>query len=154
MNNKTKKIVAGVVLGTFVFGATTPAFAETENIQRTEMTSLNSVYEIEIPTVTENITSEMEPYGTGGIALKVVKQVKNLIEANWTKITTFMIEYNVEIEMIQQLDELKSTFFDAIDSVAGFSDSVNDMLQKALMKIGFSETVADVMADIICIIIL
>ena len=28
MNNKTKKIVAGVVLGTFVFGATTPAFAE------------------------------------------------------------------------------------------------------------------------------
>ena len=28
MKDKTKKIVAGVVLGTFVFGATTPAFAE------------------------------------------------------------------------------------------------------------------------------
>lgn len=33
-------------------------------------------------------------------------------------------------------------------------DDVNDMLQNALMSIGFSESVAGVMADVICIVIL
>lgn len=31
LNNKTKKVAASVVLGTFVFGAATPAFAETKS---------------------------------------------------------------------------------------------------------------------------
>ena len=153
MNTKMKKAVAGVVLGTFAFGVATPAFAEA-SVPETEAVVVNQVYATEVTAAVGNSEYEVEPTGAGGVALKVVKQVKNLIDANWTKITTFMIKYNVEIEMIQQLDELKSTFFDAIDSVAGFSDDVNDMLQNALMSIGFSESVAGVMADVICIVIL
>ena len=154
MNTKMKKIVAGVVLGTFTFGAATPAFAGVENEQTVEVAAMSPVYETEAPLSVVNTEYEVEPTGAGGVALKVVKQVKNLLEANWNRIIAFLIDAQVELEMIRQLDEMKSMFFDAIDTVAGFSDDVNDMLSNALQSIGFSSGVAGVIADLICIVIL
>ena len=151
MNEKTKKVVAGIVLGTFTFGCATPVFAadNTMNVTSTrEDVALNSQYVNDMPLIHAN--GEMETYGLKGITVKALKE---LIDANWTKITTFLIDINVELDLIYKLNEMKSTFFMLIDVYADVSDTAHEVIRNSLVGLGFNATVASVMADAICLII-
>lgn len=151
MNEKTKKVVAGIVLGTFTFGCVTPAFASEEN-SKMEMSAtyiqpnLQSVKDM--PLIYSN--SDIDTYGIKGITLKALKE---LIDTNWTKITTLLIDLNVEIELVTQLNELKSTFFSLLDVYFDVSDTAHEAIRKSLVGLGFHATVASIIADAICLII-
>ena len=151
MNNKTKKIVAGVVLGTFVFGATTPAFAEISkpNIN-SSVTSITEQNEKTLP-LYSNADSETETYGIKGITLKAVKK---LIGDNWTKIIDTLDTLGFDELLLKNLDNLKGAFFDAMDGFFDFADSVEEMLQQSFMAIGFNETFAAIAAEVVCEIIM
>ncbi|MFR6289836.1 MAG: hypothetical protein ACLUKQ_00090 [Peptococcaceae bacterium] len=149
MNTKMKKVVAGAVLGTFAFGVASPAFAVPTSEQRVEMTVASTQYIKDMPL--DHGSGDIETYGIKGMTLKALKE---LVENNWTKITTLMIEWNIEIEMIKNLNELKSTFFDAMDSLFGVCDTVHELLVESFKSIGFNSTMATLAADAVCFIIL
>lgn len=151
MNEKTKKVVAGIVLSTFTFGCVTPAFASEKN-SKMEMSvtyiqpNLQSVKDM--PLIYSN--SDIDTYGIKGITLKALKE---LIDTNWTKITTLLIDLNVEIELVSQLNEMKSTFFSLLDVYFDVSDTAHEAIRKSLVGLGLNATVASVIADAICLII-
>ena len=73
MNTNMKKAVAGVVLGTFAFGAATPAFAEVENAQATEVAVVSPVYVNDMPLAHSTTDSKIGTYGIKGWTLDGLK---------------------------------------------------------------------------------
>lgn len=151
MNNKTKKVTASIVLGTFVFGAATPAFAEISNTNTNGITVFTTEQDEKTLPLYANSDSEMEPYGIKGITLKAVKK---LVGDNWTKIIDTLDTLGFDEALLKSLDDLKGAFFDAMDSFFGFSDSVEEMLKQSFMSIGFNETLAALAAKVVCGIIM
>ena len=152
MNNNMKKVVASIVLGTFTVGMTTPAYA----IENTDMGNTHMSEEIvlnyqninDMPLIHSD--GNIETYGIKGITLKGLKE---LIETNWTRITTFLIDINVENELIYNLNEMKSTFFMLLDVYFAVSDTANEAIKKSLEGLGLNSTVAAIIADGICLVI-
>lgn len=152
MKTKTKKVVASIVLGTFTFGCATPVFAADNNavdsVAITDNAMLNSQYVKDMPLNHSN--GDVETYGIKGITLKALKE---LIDTNWTKITTFLIDINVELEIVYNLNELKSKFFLLLDTYFEVSDTAHEAIRKSLVGAGLNATAASVIADVICLII-
>jgi len=124
MSRLVPKVVASIVLGTFTVGMTTPAYA----IENTDMGNTHMSEEIvlnyqninDMPLIHSD--GNIETYGIKGITLKGLKE---LIETNWTRITTFLIDINVENELIYNLNEMKSTFFMLLDVYFDVSDTAS-----------------------------
>ena len=144
MNNKTKKIVAGVVLGTFVFGATTPAFAEISkpNIN-SSVTSITEQNEKTLP-LYSNADSETETYGIKGITLKAVKK---LILDNKDTIKNVLVGLNIVQE--KGFDSFYDKFMKVLDLVFDTNDTIEDVFTDALVNLGVNESLARSAAELL-----
>ncbi|MGM9525899.1 MAG: hypothetical protein ACI3U1_06455, partial [Peptococcaceae bacterium] len=135
MKDKTKKIVAGVVLGTFVFGATTPAFAEIslENtITTTNQSSItNNTSESEIIVI--NSTER------GKITI-TLKALKKLILDNKDTIKNVLVGLNIVQE--KGFDSFYDKFMKVLDLVFDTNDTIEDVFTDALVNLGLNESLA------------
>ncbi len=151
MNTKMKKVVAGVVLGTFTFGMATPAFAEVENMQETEVAVVSPVYVNDIPLAHSTTDSEFGTYGFKNLTLD---GLKTALKVGWTKLTTIMVEHNVDAEIILMLNDLRDTFFDVLDVYFETSNTVREVVVKSFTALGLEEDTASFIADLILLFIL
>ena len=118
MNNKTKKIVAGVVLGTFVFGATTPAFA-------TEQLYEDNIYLSDQFITNNNISEENVPgTETYGVAKHIVQAVKKVITDYWDK-----------LPLPDKADFIRDKLLKALDFYFQYTDDVETAVRNAIYDV-------------------
>ena len=118
MNNKTKKVAASVVLGTFVFGAATPAFAETKST----LESYSYIEQIEISESNEeNISPEVEERGA---AKYVIKAVKKVITDYWDK-----------LPLPDKADFIRDKLLTALDYYFQYTDDVETAVRNAIYDV-------------------
>lgn len=141
MNEKTKKVVAGIVLGTFTFGCATPVFASDEILETLPAQPM-IVEQIEFG----NMPADVEPYG---LKAQAVKALINLIDSNWSKVLKALDDWGAEQQLLKQIDDAKDLFFWAMNELTGAVDSAEELVAQALVKIGVGETIATILAKVI-----
>lgn len=90
MNNKTKKITASIVLGTFVFGAATPAFAEISS--ENDITTINQ--NIIVNSISEDELTVVDSVERDKITI-TLKALKKLILDNKDTIKDILVGLNI-----------------------------------------------------------
>jgi len=114
MNHKTKKIVAGVLFGSFVIGASTPAFASTDVL------SENSYYVGEA-NMNENIAPGAEQQGAAKHVIQAVKKV--------------IVDYWDRIPLPSKVDFVRDRLLDALDYYFQFTDDVETAVRNAIYDV-------------------
>lgn len=116
MNERTKKVVAGIVLSTFTVGCATPVFASDEMPETLPVQ----------PVVVEQIESgsmpaETEPYSVPGTILKAVKKIVK--------------DYWDELPLPDKADAIRDKLLDALDFYFQYSDDVETAIRNAIYDV-------------------
>lgn len=116
MKERTKKVVAGIVLGTFTFGCATPVFAADE------MTETLPVQPVVIEQFEmETGPSDVQPYSIPGTVLKAVKKIVK--------------DYWDELPLPDKADTVRDALLEALDFYFQYSDDVETAIRNAIYDV-------------------
>lgn len=139
MNTKTKKVVASIVLGTFVVTTATPVFASDE------MAETLPVQPVVIEQIESgNMPADAEPYGLG---TKVAKEIAEALVKNWSSVINFLEKMGMEKALLDLLDEVQGVLLDILDHYTGAVTTGEKILAEALVGVGFDEDDAEFWAE-------
>ena len=142
MNNKTKKITASIVLGTFVFGAATPAFAEISS--ENDITTINQ--NIIVNSISEDELTVVDSVERGKITI-TLKALKKLILDNKDTIKNILVGLNIVQE--KGFDSFYDKFMKVLDIVFDTNDTIEDVFTDALVNLGVNESLARAAAQLL-----
>ncbi len=142
MNNKTKKITASIVLGTFVFGAATPAFAEISS--ENDITTINQ--NIIVNSISEDELTVVDSVERGKITI-TLKALKKLILDNKDTIKDILVGLNIVQE--KGFDSFYDKFMKVLDIVFDTNDTIEDVFTDALVNLGVNESLARAAAELL-----
>ncbi len=142
MNNKTKKITASIVLGTFVFGAATPAFAEISS--ENDITTINQ--NIIVNSISEDELTVVDSVERGKITI-TLKALKKLILDNKDTIKNILVGLNIVQE--KGFDSFYDKFMKVLDIVFDTNDTIEDVFTDALVNLGVNESLARAAAELL-----
>ncbi len=142
MNAKMKKVVAGVVLGTFAFGAATPAFAATMSFNQNPLAVQETVVEV---------NSEHEVIVNDGMErgkiTTTLKALKTLISNNKDTIREVLVALNIVQE--KGFDNFYDKFMKGLDFVFDTNDTIEGVFTDALVNLGVDESLASTAASLL-----
>lgn len=147
MNEKLKKSVAGIVLGTFVMGAATPAFAVSDSMpyEDTNNTMSQSMYSQS--TTNEHVIIIEDSSGSRGKITITLKALKNVLKANKDTIKDVLVGLNIVQD--GAFDKLFNAFMSALDFFFDTNDTIEGVIVDALTSLGVSESLATLAAKAI-----
>ncbi|MBO4948822.1 MAG: hypothetical protein J6A10_01275 [Peptococcaceae bacterium] len=141
MNTKTKKVVASIVLGTFVVTTATPVFASDE------MTETLPVQPVVVEQIEAgNIPPDAE---TNSPVTKLAKELAEKLLKKWDGMLNFLEDMQVEKGLIDALDGVKEVLLKALDSYNGTMTTAEGILADAIQDLGFEEDTAKMLAKFI-----
>lgn len=146
MNEKTKKVVAGIVLGTFTFGCVTPAFAS-DNIEETLLIESVAIEKSE----SNNISSDIGVYS---VPSKIAKELAEKLLKNWDKVLNVFIDLGADEALLKKINSVKNVLLGALNEYNGVLTTAEEILAEALMNVGLGESLATVAAKAIIKILL
>ena len=141
MNTKTKKVVASIVLGTFVVTTATPVFASDEMPETLPVQ----------PVVVEQIEAGNIPPDaeTNSPVTKLAKELAEKLLKKWDGMLNFLEDMQVEKGLIDALDGVKEVLLKALDSYNGTMTTAEGILADAIQDLGFEEDTAKMLAKFI-----
>ncbi len=141
MNTKTKKVVASIVLGTFVVTTATPVFASDEMAETLPVQ----------PVVVEQIEAGNIPPDaeTNSPVTKLAKELAEKLLKKWDGMLNFLEDMQVEKGLIDALDGVKEVLLKALDSYNGTMTTAEGILADAIQDLGFEEDTAKMLAKFI-----
>ena len=150
MNERTKKVVAGIVLGTFTFGCATPVFASdemTETLPVQPVLVEQIAEENHIITVYSEYEIVIESSVERGKITITLKALKTLIENNKGTIKDILVGLNIIQE--KGFDNFYDKFMELLDKVFDTNDTIEGVFTDALVNLGVDETVASTAAKLL-----
>lgn len=147
MNEKTKKVVAGIVLGTFTFGCVTPAFAS-DNIEKTLLIESVAIEKSERDNIS---SSDVEIYS---VPSKIAKELAEKLLKNWDKVLNVFVDLGADEALLKKINSVKNVLLGALNEYNGVLTTAEEILAEALMNVGLGESLANVAAKAIIKILL